>query len=200
MEDTAMNWTYNDAPIVCEECGKTIEEHSGYTTPQGGICSECLPKVDPTESDDHAYERDDRDAAYWRTNQTDLTVELMQHECTPRFMGPDGEMHSPEDFRETDDPTESYVDQVLAMNKPQSPTAEEQEALDIVLASYRDMFGVKLEAANEIHRKACVAVWRMREALQPPTLDDTTLAHRLALVDTDGDEPDYLTCEDDGLE
>lgn len=31
-------------------------------------------------ADDHAYERDDRGPEYWRTNQTDLMVELMEHE------------------------------------------------------------------------------------------------------------------------
>lgn len=36
--------------------------------------------------------------------------------------------------------------------------------LDIVLASYRDMFGVKTERANEIHRLACEEVARLRAA------------------------------------
>jgi hypothetical protein len=31
-------------------------------------------------------------------------------------------------------------------------------------------------------------------------MPDEIIAHRLALVDADGEEPDYLTCDDDGLE
>jgi hypothetical protein len=40
-----MNWTYLDAPIVCEECEKVLEEHSGYTSTQYGICDDCLARV-----------------------------------------------------------------------------------------------------------------------------------------------------------
>jgi hypothetical protein len=36
------------------------------------------------------------------------------------------------------------------------------DELEIVLASYRDMFGVKTERANEIHRLACAEVARLR--------------------------------------
>ena len=36
------------------------------------------------------------------------------------------------------------------------------DALEIVLASYRDMFGVKTERGNEIHRLACEEVLRLR--------------------------------------
>lgn len=39
-------------------------------------------------------------------------------------------------------------------------------ALDEVLESYRDMFGVKTDRANEIHRLACEEVSRLREAVQ----------------------------------
>ena len=39
-----------------------------------------------------------------------------------------------------------------------------ETALDIVLASYRDMFGVKTDRGNELHRDACVEVWKLREA------------------------------------
>jgi len=35
------------------------------------------------------------------------------------------------------------------------------EDLEIVLASYRDMFGVKTERANNIHRAACAEVARL---------------------------------------
>lgn len=38
--------------------------------------------------------------------------------------------------------------------------------LDIVLESYRDLFGVKTDRANEIHRLACEEVVRLREATQ----------------------------------
>ncbi len=38
--------------------------------------------------------------------------------------------------------------------------------LDIVLESYRDMFGVKTDRANEIHRLACEEVARLRAAEQ----------------------------------
>jgi hypothetical protein len=41
-----MNWTYNDAPLLCEECGKVLEEHSGYTVPQYGICNECYDALE----------------------------------------------------------------------------------------------------------------------------------------------------------
>ena len=43
--------------------------------------------------------------------------------------------------------------------------------LDIVLASYRDMFGVKTDLANEIHRLACEEVARLRAA-QPSVQAD----------------------------
>jgi hypothetical protein len=36
------------------------------------------------------------------------------------------------------------------------------DALEIVLASYRDMFGTKTERANEIHRLACEEVARLQ--------------------------------------
>ncbi len=36
------------------------------------------------------------------------------------------------------------------------------DALEIVLASYRDMFGVKTERGNEIHRLACEEVLRLK--------------------------------------
>jgi len=36
------------------------------------------------------------------------------------------------------------------------------DELEIVLASYRDMFGTKTERANEIHRLACEEVARLR--------------------------------------
>jgi hypothetical protein len=39
-------------------------------------------------------------------------------------------------------------------------------AIDFVLQSYRDTFGVKTEKANEIHREACVEVSNMRDALE----------------------------------
>ena len=45
------------------------------------------------------------------------------------------------------------------------PESEHSDTeLDIVLASYRDMFGVKTERANEIHRLACQEVARLRAA------------------------------------
>ncbi len=47
-----MNWTYDDAPIFCEECGVTIEEHSGYTIPQGGICNDCFAKLESRPTQD----------------------------------------------------------------------------------------------------------------------------------------------------
>ena len=44
-------------------------------------------------------------------------------------------------------------------------------ALDEVLESYRDMFGVKTDRANETHRLACEEVARLREAAQvEPTI------------------------------
>jgi hypothetical protein len=38
-------------------------------------------------------------------------------------------------------------------------------ALELVLASYRDMFGVKTERANELHRDACIEVAALRDLL-----------------------------------
>jgi len=43
--------------------------------------------------------------------------------------------------------------------------AEEEDALEVVLESYRDMFGVKTERANEIHRLACAEVARLRAGI-----------------------------------
>ena len=40
--------------------------------------------------------------------------------------------------------------------------AEEEDALEIVLESYRDVFGTKTDRANEIHRLACAEVARLR--------------------------------------
>lgn len=39
----------------------------------------------------------------------------------------------------------------------------EETALDKVLEAYRDMFGVKTERGNELHRDACIEVWKLRE-------------------------------------
>lgn len=44
-----------------------------------GICHEEVTSDQPHDHD-HAYERDDRGPEYWRTNQTDLIVELSQHD------------------------------------------------------------------------------------------------------------------------
>jgi hypothetical protein len=38
-------------------------------------------------------------------------------------------------------------------------------ALELVLASYRDMFGVKTERANELHRDACIETAALRDLL-----------------------------------
>ena len=39
----------NDCPIVCEECDVVLEQHSGYTATQYGICDDCLAKVETLE-------------------------------------------------------------------------------------------------------------------------------------------------------
>ena len=39
--------TYGGDPIVCEECGKVLQEESGYIGVQYGICDECLAIVAP---------------------------------------------------------------------------------------------------------------------------------------------------------
>lgn len=46
---------------------------------------------------------------------------------------------------------------------------DKDTALDIVLASYRDMFGVKTERGNELHRDACIEVWKLRKRLEQAT-------------------------------
>jgi hypothetical protein len=129
----------------------------------------------------------------------------------------------------TDNPTESYVDQVLVplydkISELTQKNAELRAALATALPYMIDR-KESLERKNHdklpddsrlvVRIETATRLLNDESTTQPiddhlndeleayiyrTQLDDTTLAHRLALVDSDGDEPDYLTCEDDGLE
>jgi hypothetical protein len=47
--------TYGGAPLVCECCNKVLEECSGYTIVQYGICDDCLAKVELTDDTDDDF-------------------------------------------------------------------------------------------------------------------------------------------------
>ena len=55
--------------------------------------------------------------------------------------------------------------------------------LDIVLASYRDMFGAKTERGNEIHRAACAEVARLRESETSLAITSSLLEERERQLD-----------------
>lgn len=76
-ESRVTAWTHDVS--VCGDCGQV---HYPGPCPQ---------------PDEGAYERDDRDPTYWRTNQTDLTVETFIPDPTAGF--PDsGEAYNVEDY------------------------------------------------------------------------------------------------------
>jgi hypothetical protein len=41
--------TYGGERLFCEECDVTLLEECGYTTPQAGICDDCLAKIEAQE-------------------------------------------------------------------------------------------------------------------------------------------------------